>query len=233
MINKAPILAHNGNKKREEIELYYQIPQALADAIFSVLGNSSAQLRIMLVLIGTKPGFGISQKWILKRTGLKEKSYIEARKALVARGWLTHTEYDSIIVNIDKIYSDGEEKNNDAEKPATIAGKKQTTIMSNEKQLAIIAGKQPATITGEQHETMTGKRPAIIADIINKEQNKTNNNKRDEQQQDKEEIKQKEPFIVSRERAHYLELSGNKLEWINENDFYFKGRLCRIQDIVI
>lgn len=81
---------------------------------------------------------------------------------------------------------------------------------------------------------MTGKRPAIIADIINKEQNKiNNNNKRDEQQQDKEEIKQKEPFIVSRERAHYLELSGNKLEWINENDFYFKGRLCSIQDIVI
>lgn len=226
MIYKAPILAHNGNKKREEIEPYYQIPQALADAIFSVLGNSSAQLRIMLVLIGTKPGFSISQKWILKRTGLKEKSYIEARKALVARGWLIHTEYDSIIVNIDKIYSDGEEKNNNAEQPEIIAGKKQTTIMSNEI--------QPAIISGEQHKTISGEKPAMIADIINKEQNKIiNNNIEKEQPQNKEEDKQKEPFIVSRERAHCLELSGNKLEWINENDFYFKGRLCRIQDIVI
>ena len=157
MIYKAPILAHNGNKQREEIEPYYQIPQALADAIFSVLGNSSAQLRIMLVLIGTKPGFGVSQKWILQRTGLKEKSYIEARKALVARGWLTHTEYDSIIVNINKIYSDGEEKNKDAELPATIAGKKQITVMSDEN--------EPATIAGERHNTISGKEPAMIADI--------------------------------------------------------------------
>ena len=77
----APTLEYNGVKSRVEKEQYYQIPQALADAVFSVLGNSSAQLRIMLVLIGTKPGFHISQKWILQRTGLKERSYIEARKA--------------------------------------------------------------------------------------------------------------------------------------------------------
>lgn len=56
----APTLEHNGEKSRVEKEQYYQIPQALADAVFSVLGNSSAQLRIMLVLIGTKPGFHIS-----------------------------------------------------------------------------------------------------------------------------------------------------------------------------
>lgn len=162
----------------------------------------------MLVLIGTKPGFGVSQKWILQRTGLKEKSYIEARKALVARGWLTHTEYDSIIVNINKIYSDGEEKNKDAELPATIAG--------------------------ERHNTTSGKEPATIADIINKEQNKINNNNTEnEQQQAKEEIIHKEPIIISRAKANCLEQCGNKLEWINENDFYFNGRFCRVQDIVI
>lgn len=225
MIYKAPILAHNGNKQREEIEPYYQIPQALADAIFSVLGNSSAQLRIMLVLIGTKPGFGVSQKWILQRTGLKEKSYIEARKALVARGWLTHTEYDSIIVNINKIYSDGEEKNKDAELPATIAGKKQITVMSDEN--------EPATIAGERHNTISGKEPAMIADIINKEQNKINNNIENEQQQEKVETICKEPIIISREKANYLEQCGNKLEWINENDFYLNGCFSRVQDIVI
>ena len=38
----APTLEHNGAKSRVEKEQYYQIPQALADAVFSVLGNSSA-----------------------------------------------------------------------------------------------------------------------------------------------------------------------------------------------
>ena len=56
----APTLEYNGVKSRVEKEQYYQIPEALADAVFSVLGNSSAQLRIMMVLIGTKPGFHIS-----------------------------------------------------------------------------------------------------------------------------------------------------------------------------
>ena len=52
------------------------------DIIFSTLGNSSAQLRIMIVLIGTKPGFGISEKWILDITGLTERSYERARDSL-------------------------------------------------------------------------------------------------------------------------------------------------------
>ena len=84
---QAPELKFTGQKPEGQ---YYAIPQSLADIIFNELGNSSAQLRIMMVLIGTKEGFKISEKWILDRTGLLHASYITARKALVKRGWLSH-----------------------------------------------------------------------------------------------------------------------------------------------
>lgn len=224
----APTLEHNGEKSRVEKEQYYQIPQALADAVFSVLGNSSAQLRIMLVLIGTKPGFHISQKWILQRTGLKERSYIEARKALVARGWLKHLECDSIIVNLDKIYADGEEKKKDAEQPATTAGKNiPATASGNEM--------QPATIAGEPHNTISGNTPAIITDITNKEQSKIEQNNIMENPQPQEKLgpAQKKPIITTRSEVIFLEHNGNKLDWISENEFYINGRYCIVKDIVI
>lgn len=88
---QAPILCFNGSKTQgNTTNQTYQIPQKLADIIFNTLGNSSAQLRIMLVLCGTKEGFSISEKWILERTGLQHASYVSARKSLVDRGWLTH-----------------------------------------------------------------------------------------------------------------------------------------------
>lgn len=224
----APTLEYNGVKSRVEKEQYYQIPQALADAVFSVLGNSSAQLRIMLVLIGTKPGFHISQKWILQRTGLKERSYIEARKALVARGWLKHLECDSIIVNLDKIYADGEEKKKDAEQPETTAGKGlPATASGNET--------QPATIAGGLHNTISGNTPAIITDITNNKQSKIEQNNIMEKPQPQEKLGpgQKKPIITSRSDALYLEHSGNELDWISENEFYINGRYCIVKDIVI
>jgi hypothetical protein len=61
----------------------------------------------MLVLLGTKEGFKISEKWILERTGLLHASYIKARQALVNRGWLTHEESKGITVNINTIYNRG------------------------------------------------------------------------------------------------------------------------------
>lgn len=91
------------------------------DIIFNELGNKSAQLRIMIVLLGTKPDrFSVSDKWICERTGLLHPSYIKARKELVNKGWLTLKPGAELIVNIDKIYNENrgnttlpdEEKNN-------------------------------------------------------------------------------------------------------------------------
>ena len=102
--NQAPELRFNGVKGQGQ---FYMIPQEIADIIFKELGNCSAQLRIMLVLLGTKEGFKISDKWICDRTGLQHPSYITARKALVNRGWLTHDAAKGITVNIDAIYNRG------------------------------------------------------------------------------------------------------------------------------
>ena len=100
--NQAPELKHNGVKKQKDTQ-FYQIPQDLADIIFNELGNSSAQLRIMMVLIGTKEGFKVSEQWMLDRTGLQHASYINARRALVNRGWLSLDAASSITVNYDVI----------------------------------------------------------------------------------------------------------------------------------
>jgi len=77
------------------------IPQRLGDIIFNVLGNSSAQIRIMLVLCGTKEDFFISGKWMEKRTGLSRQSYPAALRKLVRRGWVKHIHYAHIVVNYD------------------------------------------------------------------------------------------------------------------------------------
>lgn len=101
--NQAPELSFQGQKDNGQ---FYKIPQELADIIFTKLGNSSAQLRIMLVLIGTKEGFNISDKWICERTGLLHPSYVNARKALVKRGWLIHKPAEGITVNLSAIYEE-------------------------------------------------------------------------------------------------------------------------------
>ena len=77
------------------------LPQALTDIIFTELGNSSAQLRIMMVLCGTKEDFFISGKWMEKRTGLSQQSYSAALRKLVQRGWVKHIHYSHIVVNYD------------------------------------------------------------------------------------------------------------------------------------
>ena len=57
----------------------------------------------MIVLIGTKKGFKITEKWILERTGLLHASYIKARQELVKKGWLSHNEKEGITVNFNTI----------------------------------------------------------------------------------------------------------------------------------
>lgn len=104
-LQQAPVLKTIGEKEKDKT--YYEIPQKLADIVFNELGNASAQLRVMLVLIGTKPGFSVSEKWILERTGLQHASYLTARKALEKKGWLTCDAAKSITINYDVIYGRG------------------------------------------------------------------------------------------------------------------------------
>ena len=102
----APELIYKGNKtQNNDTNQSYLLPQKLCDILFNELGNKSAQLRIMMVLCGTKTGFFVSEKWILDRTGLLHQNYIRARKELEDKGWLICKAHKSITVNFDAIYA--------------------------------------------------------------------------------------------------------------------------------
>lgn len=79
------VLKHNGEKFDG---VFWQLPQELMTTIFNVLGNSSAQIRLMCYLIGTKDGFALNSKEIQKRTGLNHASYLRARNALEEKQWI-------------------------------------------------------------------------------------------------------------------------------------------------
>jgi hypothetical protein len=80
----------------------------------------------MLVLIGTKPGFAISEQWILERTGLKHASYINARRDLCEMGWLTLDPSKTITVNFSVIH--GEKGNTTLPKEKSSNEKGNTTL---------------------------------------------------------------------------------------------------------
>lgn len=93
------ILQHNG----EKIDgVFWQLPQDLMTIIFNTLGNSSAQIRLMCYLIGTKDNFDLNSKEIQKRTGLNHASYLRARKGLEERGWI-EIRSGKLIIHYDKI----------------------------------------------------------------------------------------------------------------------------------
>ena len=98
-LNNAPKLVNN----KPNTNNFYQLDQQVCDVVFRELGNSSAQIKIMMVLMGTKSGFGVSEAWIEERAAIGHKTYITARKALIDRGWLTLTPTKWIIINYDVI----------------------------------------------------------------------------------------------------------------------------------
>lgn len=93
------ILQHNGEKMDG---VFWQLPQDLMTIIFNTLGNSSAQIRLMCYLIGTKDGFDLNSKEIQKRTGLNHASYLRARKGLEERGWI-EIHNGKLIIHYNKI----------------------------------------------------------------------------------------------------------------------------------
>lgn len=100
---QAPILGFKGDKFNSKVHQFYEIPQELADILFNEFSRKPAYLRLMLVLCGTKPGFALSEKWIIDRTGLTHSTYNTIRGDLVEKGWLI-VEDKRVVVNFDKIY---------------------------------------------------------------------------------------------------------------------------------
>ena len=239
-MKQAPKLVHQGKKNLEEKEQFYLVPQRIADIVFYTLGNASAQLRIMLVLIGTKPDFCISQEWILQRAGIGESSYINARKALVKRGWLYHSDGEYIKVDFDAIREDGKKMDAQrakakekkiAEEPATIAGESKPATATGKDIPATIAGNEecgskPATTAGKQPAIIEGNTPATIADITDKEQNKREQNNIMEKPQEAGPERKE----VSESSLYTLLNSGNKVVWEDRKQglFCFNGRYFKV-----
>lgn len=106
----APKLYHNGNKK---CNWFYFLPQQHIDAVFNRLdGKSGNMIKLMIVLMGTKGDgkFGISEKWIRKRTGMSKQNYHRALHGLEKLG-LVVLEDKKITVNLNMLSY--EEENDD------------------------------------------------------------------------------------------------------------------------
>lgn len=104
---QAPILVHNGLKKKWGCRNYYELPQELMRNVFNTLsGKHGNQLKLLIALMGTAGDyqFRVSQKWITDLTGMDESGYKRARKALADMGWITHKD-GFITVNFDEIWA--------------------------------------------------------------------------------------------------------------------------------
>lgn len=69
----APRLKHDIDKNTfNTCGAFYMFSQDVMDKIYEKLGTSSAQMRVLQVLIGTKPGFILTNKWLQDRTKLNK-----------------------------------------------------------------------------------------------------------------------------------------------------------------
>lgn len=59
-------------------------------------GQKGNLIKLMWVLLSTDEGFGLSQEWILKETGMAKNKYYAARDELIKMNWLGYEEQDNI-----------------------------------------------------------------------------------------------------------------------------------------
>ncbi len=109
--NQAPQLLSVGNKN-QECDVYKGFAQRnhlLEYGMMNCLGDRDfTMLKIMLFLTGNQGnvGFTIPEDTICTACNISSKSYIDNRKKLIAKGWISHEEAKYIKVNYDKIYED-------------------------------------------------------------------------------------------------------------------------------
>lgn len=88
MMDKAPILKFKTEKSNNGLR--YILPQDRVDALFNMIdGQNGNALKLAIVLLGTKEGYGISSKWVCDHTGMDRRSYYRTRKYLEDIGIIT------------------------------------------------------------------------------------------------------------------------------------------------
>lgn len=117
------------------------MPVELSTIICNKLsGKAGNQLKLMILLVGSqdtskkpKKSFAISEGLIIKRLGMTQTRYIEARNALRKRGWIELKD-GKITVLYDNIYNDAGES--EAENNGSVEDEQVSTSRTN-KELSI------------------------------------------------------------------------------------------------
>lgn len=101
----APILAVDSDKESyEDTTGFTQIPNTILSKLFEKLSSSPAQLRLMIILIGTKPGFGLSKTWLMERAQVCRTNLYRTLNALIDNGYLSRDEERNLlIINYKKL----------------------------------------------------------------------------------------------------------------------------------
>lgn len=107
-LKTAPTIVYNGKKQQKCDDANLDWGTIRTNRLERILFNTiptrnAAELKVMLVLTGQAEGFKAPQSWVEAQCGITHSAYMNARKALVERGWLTH-EDNCITVNFDEIY---------------------------------------------------------------------------------------------------------------------------------
>lgn len=87
---------------------FYMLPQELMTAVMAgIRGNCLNQLKLMILLLGTKEGFMLSEEFVLQKLKISQQAYLKARKALIDKQWLILEKKPHILwVNLDKVWED-------------------------------------------------------------------------------------------------------------------------------
>ena len=97
---------HKGGETGYE---FCQIPNRLLSFVMNeIQGNCGNRLKLIIFLMGCGEGFEIHEKTILKRTGMSQSAYSEARKWLNDEGFITYhpsTSNPTLKVNFAYMWS--------------------------------------------------------------------------------------------------------------------------------
>ena len=91
----APKLILAGDKFEYGGEKYYAIPHKLMEIVCKNFNNNAKML--LLLLIGSDNGFGLSVGMVTARTGLSQPNYHRTRKELINVGVLQHDRTQNTI----------------------------------------------------------------------------------------------------------------------------------------
>ena len=95
------------NAKEKKGFRFYQLPIPLLSFIFSsISGKNGNIIKLLVFLIGSGEGLGISESLVLNRTGLSHQAYCSARKWLIenCQFFIYDKEHKLIVIDFNELW---------------------------------------------------------------------------------------------------------------------------------